>query len=131
MDTIKLSKEIDDDRRRFVNAAAAGIAAAGALSLFPKALHAAVEDREIRPFRVNVPKEALADLRRRIAATKWPNRETVADATQGVQLATMRELARYWETKHDWRKIEARLNSYPQFMTDIDGVESRPGQGQA
>jgi pimeloyl-ACP methyl ester carboxylesterase len=66
---------------------------------------------------------ALIDLRRRVKATKWPKRETVADASQGVQLATMRELARYWETDYDWRKVGARLNALPQFTTDIDGLE--------
>jgi pimeloyl-ACP methyl ester carboxylesterase len=77
----------------------------------------------IRPFHVSIPEEALVDLRRRIAATRWPEKETVADQSQGVPLATMRELARYWETNHDWRKVEARLNSYPQFMTEIDGLD--------
>ena len=76
----------------------------------------------IRPFSIHFPDEALVDLRRRINATNWRQRETVTDASQGVQLATMRELARYWETKHDWRKIEARLNALPQFVTDIDGL---------
>ena len=77
----------------------------------------------IRPFKFHASDAALKDLRRRIAATRWPAREPVADASQGVQLATMRELARYWETKHDWRKAEARLNSYPQFVTEIDGID--------
>ena len=77
----------------------------------------------IRPFSIHFPDEALADLRRRIAATRWPDKETVTDASQGVQLATMRELARYWETKHDWRKVEARLNALPQFITEIDGLD--------
>jgi pimeloyl-ACP methyl ester carboxylesterase len=77
----------------------------------------------IRPFRVKVPREALDDLRRRIAATRWPDKETVTDASQGVQLATMRELARYWATDYDWRKCEARLNALPQFITTIDGVD--------
>jgi pimeloyl-ACP methyl ester carboxylesterase len=77
----------------------------------------------IRPFQFHAPDEALADLRRRIAATKWPERETVTDASQGVQLATMRELARYWQTDYDWRKVEARLNALPQFITNIDGVD--------
>jgi len=77
----------------------------------------------IRPFHVSIPEEALVDLRRRIAATRWPEKETVADQSQGVPLATMRELARYWETDYDWRKAEARLNSYPQFMTEIDGLD--------
>jgi len=77
----------------------------------------------IRPFRAIFPRGDLTDLRRRIKATKWPSRETVNDASQGVQLATMRELARYWETKYDWRKCESRLNAWPQFKTEIDGVD--------
>src|SRR5215218_9571945 len=77
----------------------------------------------IRPFHINFPEAALADLRRRIAATKWPQRETVADASQGVQLATMRELARYWQTDYDWRKVEAGLNALPQFTTNIDELD--------
>lgn len=77
----------------------------------------------IRPFRVLFPNGDLTELRRRIRATKWPSRETVDDASQGVQIATMRELARYWQTQHDWRKCEARLNAWPQFMTEIDGVD--------
>ena len=77
----------------------------------------------IRPFHIDVSDEALADLRRRIAATTWPEQELVADATQGVQLATMRELARYWQTDYDWRKVEARLNALPQFITNIDGLD--------
>src|SRR5262245_51359871 len=75
----------------------------------------------LRPFRVNVPDAELAELRKRINATRWPDKETVNDATQGVQLATMQSLARYWGTDYDWRKIESRLNSYPQFITEIDG----------
>ena len=77
----------------------------------------------VRPFTVNVPEEALADLRRRIAATRWPTKELVADRSHGVQLATMQELARYWTSDYDWRKCEARLNALPQFTTEIDGVE--------
>jgi pimeloyl-ACP methyl ester carboxylesterase len=80
-------------------------------------------DGAIRPFRVDIPQADLDDLRQRITATKWPERENVVDASQGVQLATMRELARYWETEHDWRKVEARLNALPQFVTEIDGVD--------
>ena len=83
----------------------------------------AVDDSKIGSFSFEAPQEALADLRRRIAATKWPSREIVADASQGVQLATMRELARYWQAEYDWRKFEARLNGLPQFTTNIDGVE--------
>jgi pimeloyl-ACP methyl ester carboxylesterase len=77
----------------------------------------------IRPFQVTVPDEALTDLRRRINETKWPEREPVADASQGVQLATMQKLARYWATEYDWRKIEAKLNAYPQFITELDGLD--------
>ena len=79
-------------------------------------------ETEIRPFRVDMPDEAIADLRRRIAATRWPSKELVDDRSQGVQLATSRELARYWATDYDWRACEARLNALPQFTTEIDGV---------
>jgi hypothetical protein len=78
---------------------------------------------EIRPFHIDVPEGQLTDLRHRIAATKWPERETVGDATQGVQLATMQKLARYWATDYDWRKCEAKLNALPQFVTNINGVD--------
>jgi pimeloyl-ACP methyl ester carboxylesterase len=78
---------------------------------------------EIRRFCVDIPQEALAGLRRRIAATQWPEKETVADQSQGVQLATMQQLARYWVTDYDWRKVEARLNTLPQFITEIDGID--------
>src|SRR6266705_2760250 len=77
----------------------------------------------IRPFHFTAPQAALDDLRRRIQATVWPERETVSDASQGVQLATMQELARYWATEYDWRKVEARLNALPQFITEIDGLD--------
>ena len=78
---------------------------------------------EIRPFRVDMPDEAIADLRRRIAAPRWPSRELVTDRSQGVQLATIQELARYWAADYDWRACEARLNALPQFKTGIDGVD--------
>src|SRR3982074_3251453 len=77
----------------------------------------------IRPFRVGVPDDQLADLRRRIAATRWPERETVADDTQGVRLATIQELARYWMSDYDWRQCETKLNALPQFTTEIDGLD--------
>jgi hypothetical protein len=77
----------------------------------------AADKNAIRPFHVNVPEAELTELRRRINATKWPERETVTDASQGVQLATTQKLARYWATDYDWRKVEARLNAHPQFMT--------------
>src|SRR5258708_25383306 len=81
------------------------------------------KDTEIRPFRVDAPDEEVADLRRRIAATRWPERETVADETQGVQLATMQELVRYWGTEYDFRRLEARLNAFPHLITEIDGLD--------
>ena len=81
------------------------------------------KDAAIRPFRVNIPQAALDDLRKRLTATRWPTKELVGDRSQGVQLATMRELTRYWSTEYDWRKAEARLNAYPQFVTTIDGVD--------
>ena len=78
---------------------------------------------EVRPFRVDMPEEAIADLRRRIVATHWPHKELVADPSQGVQLAMLQELARYWANEYDWRTCEARLNALPQFMTTIDGLD--------
>ena len=83
----------------------------------------AVDDSAIRPFTIDVPDEQLEDLRRRIAATRWPSKELVADRSQGVQLATIQELARYWTSDYDWRKCETKLNALPQFTTEIDGVE--------
>jgi hypothetical protein len=74
---------------------------------------------EVRPFRIDVPEEELVDLRRRILATRWPERETVADESQGVQLATIEELARYWATDYDWRKSEEKLNALPQFKSKM------------
>jgi pimeloyl-ACP methyl ester carboxylesterase len=81
------------------------------------------EEAAVRPFRIDVPEEELVDLRRRIADTQWPEKETVADESQGVKLATMQELARYWATDYDWRKVEAKLNALPQFITEIDGLD--------
>ncbi len=101
----------------------ASSAAVAALGLLPVELLAATGDDGIRPFRIKIPEADLVDLRRRIAATRWPERETVTDRSQGVQLATIEKLARYWETDYDWRKVEARLNALPQFMTNIDGVD--------
>jgi pimeloyl-ACP methyl ester carboxylesterase len=123
MEKIETSEEINSDRRRFLGTAAVSIAVAGAASLLPTHPVAAAESGVIRPFHINVPEEQLVDLRRLIAATRWPDRETVMDDTQGVQLATIQKLARYWQTGHDWRKIEARLNALPQFMTEIDGLD--------
>jgi pimeloyl-ACP methyl ester carboxylesterase len=81
------------------------------------------EGTAIRPFRVNVPEAELTELRRRIKATRFPEKETVADFSQGVPLETVKKLAHYWATEYDWRKVEARLNSYPQFLTEIDGLD--------
>jgi pimeloyl-ACP methyl ester carboxylesterase len=81
------------------------------------------EDTAVRPFRVSFPDEDLVELRRRIDATRWPERETVDDDSQGVPLATMQELARYWANDYDWRKVEARLNALPQFTTELDGLD--------
>ena len=84
----------------------------------------ATSDAEaIRPFRINVPQAALDDLRRRIKATRWPDTETVADRSQGIQLANLQELVRYWGTGYDWRKVETKLNALPQFVTTIDGLD--------
>jgi pimeloyl-ACP methyl ester carboxylesterase len=80
-------------------------------------------DSAIRPFHVSVPEEALVDLRQRLAATRWPDKETVNDQSQGVQLETMKALVRYWQTEYDWRKAEAKLNALPQFITTIDGLD--------
>jgi pimeloyl-ACP methyl ester carboxylesterase len=82
-----------------------------------------VDANTIRPFHINISEEQLVDLRKRINATKWPERETVTDASQGVQLATIQKLAHYWATEYDWRKCEATLNALPEFMTEIDGLD--------
>jgi pimeloyl-ACP methyl ester carboxylesterase len=106
--------------RRSILASSAAIAA---VSLVSTQLAAAADGDGIRSFRINVPEEALSDLRRRIVATNWPDRETVTDQSQGVPLATMQDLARYWATEYDWRRVEARLNALPQFSTEIDGLD--------
>src|SRR5918993_1026488 len=80
-------------------------------------------DAAVHPFSIDVSEEDLDDLRRRIAATRWPSKELVKDRSQGVQLEALQELARYWATEYDWRKAEAKLNALPQFMTEIDGVD--------
>src|SRR5712672_1498435 len=100
-----------------------GVAAASAVSLLPAHLAAAAEGNAIRTFRVNVPEEALVDLRRRVSATRWPEHETVTDQSQGVQLATIQWLAHYWQTGYSWRKVEAKLDALPQFITEIDGLD--------
>jgi pimeloyl-ACP methyl ester carboxylesterase len=140
MSTNNISEEINHDRRRFVGTAAMSIAAAkfgmmgsasapssltspaGATPLAEKP-PAGSGDSAIRPFHISVAEQELVELRRRVAATRWPERELVSDATQGVQLATTQKLAHYWATDHDWRKSEARLNALPQFITSIDGLD--------
>jgi pimeloyl-ACP methyl ester carboxylesterase len=114
---------INHDRRKLLAGAAMGLAAAGAASLFPIHSAPAATNDAIRPFRINVPEEALVDLRRRLAATRWPEKETVDDDSQGVPLATLQELVRYWQTDYDWRKVEAQLNALPEFITEIDGLD--------
>jgi pimeloyl-ACP methyl ester carboxylesterase len=120
------------NRKRYILATAAGTV--GLLLLAPRSFSqvvanasmnqpTAAQDESIRPFHVNFSDDALADLHRRILATRWPDQETVTDASQGVQLATMQKLAQYWATDYDWRKCEARLNALPQFVTNIDGLE--------
>ena len=93
------------------------------LLLFSSPSHSQTEDRSIRPFKVQVPQAALDDLRRRIDATRWPDKETVGDQSQGAQLAKLQELVRYWGKDYDWRKLESKLNALPQFTTNIDGVD--------
>lgn len=93
------------------------------LALVASANATASEDDSVRPYRIEVPQAQLDDLRRRIAATRWPDKETVADASQGVQLARLKALVDYWGNGYDWRKAEAKLNALPQFVTHIDGVD--------
>ena len=114
---------IDHVRRKLLTSAAMALAAAGASSLIPARPAPAAASDAIRPFRIDVPEEALVDLCRRLAATRWPEKETVDDDSQGVPLAMLRELVGYWQTDYDWRKVEARLNALPQFLTEIDGLD--------
>ncbi|QBR04379.1 epoxide hydrolase family protein [Paraburkholderia pallida] len=107
-------------RRRHILAATAAVAAAG---LIPGAVFAATGDDRIRPFKASVPEASLVDLRRRLAATRWPGKETVNDESQGVQLARMQALVQYWGTGYDWRRGESKLNALPMFMTEIDGLD--------
>jgi pimeloyl-ACP methyl ester carboxylesterase len=123
MTTITASEGINQTRRNLL-----GTAAQGALDQLPEhntspAVAAATDDASIRPFRVSIPEEALVDLRNRLAATRLPEQETVSDNSQGVRLATVQKLVRYWANEYDWRKIEAKLNSYPNFITEIDGLD--------
>ncbi|RWD29855.1 MAG: epoxide hydrolase [Mesorhizobium sp.] len=101
----------------------AAAAAAGAFSLLPKTLPAAAGSDPIRAFMVNIPQGAIDELRRRIAATRLPDPETVDDRSQGIQLASLREIVRYWGTEYNWRRAEQKLNALPQFITEIDGLD--------
>ena len=101
----------------------AATAAASVVGLLPGVLRAAPGGEAIRPFTINIPQDEIDELRRRIAATRWPDRETVNDQSQGIQLAKLKPLVEYWGAGHDWRKAEARLNALPQFITEIDGLD--------
>src|SRR5262249_36722085 len=136
-ETLVMPKTPQLSRREFCGAAAASVAAGTLGLLDPSRRVIAMTDmmphveeqtvsgsKEIRPFQRPKASDAdLTDLRRRVKATRWPDRETVTDDSQGVQLATMQKLAEYWATEHDWRKVEARLSELPQFITEIDGLD--------
>ena len=136
MSTKDGSEEINQDRRRFCGTAAMSIAAAkfgmmGSANAPSRHVTAASAnaltekppagsgDSSVRAFHISVPEQEIVELRRRIVATRWPDREIVNDRSQGVQLETMRELIRYWGTDYDWRKVEARLNALPEFITNM------------
>ncbi|MBB4274681.1 hypothetical protein GGE12_002457 [Rhizobium mongolense] len=114
---------VDEDRRRLLGAAASAIAALGIASLLPSYARAATASDAIRPFQVNIPEADLDDLRNRLARTRLPEKETVGDFTQGVPLKTTRQLLDHWRNKYDWRKVEARINAVPNFITEIDGLD--------
>src|SRR5262245_19721801 len=111
------------NRRQLLSTAAIGLAALGTTGLFPALAAGSPAKEAIRPFRIHIAEADLVDLKRRLAATRWPDKETVADDTQGVPLAMLQELVRYWQTDYDWRKVEARLNALPNFITEIDGLD--------
>jgi len=122
--SIESGEPHDGERRRFLGNAARTLAAAGAWSLLPgAALAATAGDAAIRPFRIHVPESDVLDMRRRAATTRWPDRETVGDESQGLQLARLQALVAYWATDYDWRAAEGKLNALPQFMTKLDGLD--------
>lgn len=126
MSTLDPNEIINFQRRRLIGSTALAAASAGALNLLPSIAVQAMESHggsDIRPFQVHVAERDLQELRRRVQATRWPDRELVADESQGLQLATLQALATYWGAGYDWRKLEARLNRLPQFITTIDGVD--------
>jgi pimeloyl-ACP methyl ester carboxylesterase len=111
------------NRRQLLSTAAIGIVAISTAGLFPVSAAETPANEAIRPFRVNIPEADLVDLKQRLTATRWPEKETVADDSQGVPLAMLQDLVRYWQTDYDWRKVEARLNALPQSITEIDGLD--------
>jgi short-subunit dehydrogenase len=115
-----VSGSVSSPTRRGILAAAV---VAGSVASFPQILLAATEDSAIRPLHIGVPVEAIVDLRRRVVSTRWPPRESVSDQSQGVQLAKIQPLIRYWGTEYDWRKAESKLNAIPQFVTEIDVLD--------
>ncbi|WP_038974493.1 epoxide hydrolase family protein, partial [Bradyrhizobium genomosp. III] len=117
------TESLNPDRRQLLSQAAMTAVAASVSSLLPLHPARAAAGGAIRPFQMKVPEQDLLDLRRRLAATRWPDREIVNDQSQGVQLTTVQQLVRYWQSDYDWRKLEARLNALPQFVTEIDGVD--------
>jgi len=121
--TTTKTEVIDLGRRRLLGAAATGIAALGIANALPGRSIASTDPEAIRPFRVNVPEADLDDLRYRLAHTRLPEKETVSDFSQGVPLKTIKQVLRHWQTGYDWRKVEARINSYPNFITQIDGLD--------
>jgi pimeloyl-ACP methyl ester carboxylesterase len=123
MNSRTTTEVIDQDRRRLLSTVSMGLAVIGAASLLPSQLIAAPASDAIRRFRIKIPQEQLVDLRKRINAVRWPDRETVDDGSQGPQLAKFQAVMRYWGTNYDWRKVEARLNALPQFTTEIDGLD--------
>ncbi|MDQ3234637.1 MAG: epoxide hydrolase N-terminal domain-containing protein, partial [Pseudobdellovibrionaceae bacterium] len=117
------SLSVSHNRRVAFASSAVVIALGVVLGVTAQARAGAPADTKVRAFHVHIPDSELADLRQRLEMTRWPERETVTDRSQGVQLATMQELVRYWRTDYDWRKAEAKLNALPQFVTNIDGLD--------
>ena len=117
------SETINHDRRQLLGTAAMGIAAATTAGLVPTVAARAAASDAIRPLHIDVSEKVLLDLRRRVTATKWPDKEIVGDQSQGVQLATIQKLARHWAKGYDWRRCEAKLKSLPHFVTEIDGLD--------
>ncbi|MFC3815148.1 alpha/beta fold hydrolase [Lysobacter sp. GCM10012299] len=114
---------VDDERRRFLGTAAMTMAAAGAFSLFRGEAMAAPGKADVRPFRAHIPEADVLEMRRRAGSTRWPDRETVGDESQGLQLDRLKALVAYWANGYDWRKVERELNALPQFVTTLDGLD--------